>query len=37
MITKRIYLKELFPKLGNNGANAYVECIIPEERVLRLG
>ncbi len=31
MITKRIYLKELFPKLGNNGANAYVECIIPEE------
>lgn len=30
MKTERIYLKEYFPKLGENGCNAYVDCYIPE-------
>lgn len=29
MITKRFYLKERFPELGENGSDAYVECYIP--------
>ncbi|MBQ4559753.1 MAG: alpha/beta hydrolase [Tyzzerella sp.] len=29
MITKRFYFKEHFPKLGENGCNAYMDCYIP--------
>ncbi len=29
MITQKIYLKEHFPELGQNGCNAYVECYVP--------
>lgn len=29
MITQRIYLKERFPELGQDGCNAYVDCYIP--------
>lgn len=31
MKTSRINLNEKFPELGMNGANAYVDCFIPEE------
>ncbi len=29
MKTEKIYLTELFPQLGENGCNAYVDCYIP--------
>lgn len=29
MISERLYLKEYFPQLGENGCNAYVDCYIP--------
>ena len=29
MITQRFYLKEYFPKLGENGCNAYMDAYIP--------
>ena len=29
MITKRFYLKEYFPELGENGCNAYMDAYIP--------
>ena len=29
MIHNRIYLKDKFPELGDNGCNAYVDCYIP--------
>lgn len=31
MTVERIYLKERYPKLGENGCNAYLDCYIPQE------
>ena len=31
MKTERYYLREIFPVLGNNGCNAYVDCYLPDK------